>query len=177
MPPAAPTQAQITVLYDAFGKSSGMQKDWGYAALIEYGGKRILFDTGNNPDILAHNAQVKGIDLSKLDFVVMSHRHGDHMGGLSYVLKVNPAVKIYAPKEDFGVMERTFPVRSIERMPPCLLSSVTTMALRRTSCDSGRLGPGRTFNSSTETPKSLLTFTSLRWCRTSRERLNCVSCH
>jgi hypothetical protein len=47
-----------------------MHKDWGYAALVEYGGKRILFDTGNNPDILAHNAQVKGIDLSKLDFVV-----------------------------------------------------------------------------------------------------------
>jgi hypothetical protein len=176
MPPAAPPQAQITVLYDAFGKSSDMHKDWGYAALVEYGGKRILFDTGNNPDILAHNAQVKGIDLSKLDFVVMSHRHGDHMGGLSYVLKVNPAVKIYAPKEGFGVYGADCPVRSIERMPPCLLSSVTTMALRRTSCDSGRLGPGRTFNSWTETPKSLLTFTSLRWCRTSRERLNCVSC-
>jgi len=102
-------QAQITVLYDAFGKSSDMHKDWGYAALVEYGGKRILFDTGNNPEILAHNAQVKGIDLSKLDFVVMSHRHGDHMGGLSYVLKVNPAVKIYAPKEGFGVYGSNLP--------------------------------------------------------------------
>jgi metal-dependent hydrolase (beta-lactamase superfamily II) len=29
----------------------------------------------------------------------MSHRHGDHMGGLAYLLKVNPKVKIYAPKE------------------------------------------------------------------------------
>ena len=33
---------QITVLYDAFGKTSAMTKDWGFAALIEYGGKRIL---------------------------------------------------------------------------------------------------------------------------------------
>lgn len=98
-----PTHAQITVLYDAFGKDSAMQKDWGYAALVEYGGKRILFDTGNNPDILAQNAKAKNIDLSKLDFVVMSHRHGDHMGGLTYLLKVNPKVKIYAPKEAFGV--------------------------------------------------------------------------
>lgn len=80
-----------------------MQKDWGYAALVEYGGKRILFDTGNNPDILAQNAKAKDIDLSKLDFVVMSHRHGDHMGGLAYLLKVNPKVTIYAPKEGFGV--------------------------------------------------------------------------
>ena len=51
-----PPKAQIIVLYDAFGLTSEMQKDWGYAALVEYGGKRILFDTGNNPDILAHNA-------------------------------------------------------------------------------------------------------------------------
>src|ERR1700674_4202932 len=87
---ATPGNAQITVLYDAFGKASTMQKDWGYAALVEYGGKRILFDTGNNPEILAQNAKAKGVDLTKLDFVVMSHRHGDHMGGLTYLLKENP---------------------------------------------------------------------------------------
>ena len=94
---------QITVLYDAFGNTPGMEKDWGYAALVEVNGKRILFDTGNNPGVLAQNAKAKGVDLSRLDFVVMSHRHGDHMGGLTYVLKVNPRVKIYAPKEGFGV--------------------------------------------------------------------------
>ena len=110
-PMAGPSlaKAQITGLYDAFGKTPGMQKDWGYSALIEYAGKRILFDTGNNPDILAQNAKAKGIDLSKLDFVVMSHRHSDHMGGLSYLLKVNPAVKIYAPKEGFGVYGADLP--------------------------------------------------------------------
>jgi 7,8-dihydropterin-6-yl-methyl-4-(beta-D-ribofuranosyl)aminobenzene 5'-phosphate synthase len=102
-------KAQITVLYDAFGQTSTMQKDWGYAALVEYSGKRILFDTGNNPDILAHNAKVKGIDLSKLDFVVMSHRHGDHMGGLGHLLKVNPKVPIYAPKESFGIYGADLP--------------------------------------------------------------------
>jgi 7,8-dihydropterin-6-yl-methyl-4-(beta-D-ribofuranosyl)aminobenzene 5'-phosphate synthase len=101
--------AQITVLYDAFGKASAMQKDWGYAAFVEYGGKRILFDTGNNPDILALNAKAKGVDLTKLDFAVMSHRHGDHMGGLTYLLKVNPTVKIYAPKEAFGVYGADLP--------------------------------------------------------------------
>lgn len=106
---AASAKAQITVLYDAFGKLSDAHKDWGYAALIEYGGKRILFDTGNNPDVLAHNARAKDIDLSKIDFVVMSHRHGDHMGGLSYVLKVNPKVTIYAPKEGFGVYGADLP--------------------------------------------------------------------
>jgi len=116
---AAPPKAQITVIYDAFGKTPGLQKDWGYSALIEYSGKRILFDTGNNPEVLAQNAKAKGIDLSKLDFVVMSHRHGDHMGGLAYLLKVNPGVKIYAPKEGFGVYGSDLP-SSFYRKDPSL---------------------------------------------------------
>jgi 7,8-dihydropterin-6-yl-methyl-4-(beta-D-ribofuranosyl)aminobenzene 5'-phosphate synthase len=113
--------SKITILYDAFGKPSGMQKDWGFAALIEVNGKRILFDTGDNPDTLAQNAKAKGVDLSQLDFVVMSHRHGDHMGGLSYLLSVNPKVKIYAPKENFGVYGFSLPskfYRKDESLPP-----------------------------------------------------------
>jgi 7,8-dihydropterin-6-yl-methyl-4-(beta-D-ribofuranosyl)aminobenzene 5'-phosphate synthase len=106
---AEPSKAQITILYDAFGKSSAMEKDWGFAALIEYGGKRILFDTGDNPDILANNAKAKGVDLSKLDFAILSHRHGDHMGGMEYLLSVNPKVRIYAPKENFGVYGFSLP--------------------------------------------------------------------
>jgi 7,8-dihydropterin-6-yl-methyl-4-(beta-D-ribofuranosyl)aminobenzene 5'-phosphate synthase len=104
-----PAKAQITVLYDAFGTSPGMQQDWGYAAVIEYGGKRILFDTGNNGDILAQNAKAKGVDLSQLDLVVMSHRHGDHVGGLAMLRKMNPNVTIYAPKEGFGVFGSDLP--------------------------------------------------------------------
>jgi len=100
---------RITVLYDAFGKSSAMKKDWGYAALIEYQGKRILFDTGNDAGVLEQNAKASGVDLGRLDFVVMSHRHGDHMGGMSYLLRVNPRVMIYAPKEGFGVYGADLP--------------------------------------------------------------------
>jgi 7,8-dihydropterin-6-yl-methyl-4-(beta-D-ribofuranosyl)aminobenzene 5'-phosphate synthase len=111
---ASPTYAQtsagqITVLYDAFGNISTMKKDWGFAALIEYGGKRILFDTGNNAEIFAHNVEAKGIDLKQLDFAVVSHRHGDHTSGLNHLLKVNPAVKIYAPQENFGVFGAALP--------------------------------------------------------------------
>jgi len=68
---------------------SDMHKDWGYAALVEYGGKRILFDTGNNPDILAHNAQVKGIRSFEVGFCRNVAPPRDQHGGLSYVLKVN----------------------------------------------------------------------------------------
>ncbi len=99
---AAAETARITVLYDAYGKDATMTKDWGYAALVEIDGKRILFDTGDDPAILAKNVKAKAVDLTKLDFVVLSHRHSDHVGGLSYVLSVNPKVKIYAPKDGIG---------------------------------------------------------------------------
>jgi 7,8-dihydropterin-6-yl-methyl-4-(beta-D-ribofuranosyl)aminobenzene 5'-phosphate synthase len=105
---AAPT-ARITVLYDAFGKDAAMTKDWGYAALVEINGKRILFDTGDDAAVLAKNVKAKGVDLPKLDFVVLSHRHSDHVSGLSYVLSVNQKVKIYAPKEGFGIFGSDLP--------------------------------------------------------------------
>ena len=106
---AQSSTGQITVLYDAFGKTSTMTKDWGFAALIEYGGKRILFDAGNNAEIFAHNVEAKGVDLRQLDFAIVSHRHGDHTSGLNHLLKVNPAVKIYAPQENFGVFGAALP--------------------------------------------------------------------
>ena len=118
---AEPDKAQITLLYDAFGKTSDLQKDWGFAAFIEYGGKRILVDTGNNADIFAHNVKAKGIDLANLDFAVVTHRHGDHTSGLNYLLSVNPHVKIYAPKENFGVFGAELPgtfLKPNDALPP-----------------------------------------------------------
>jgi 7,8-dihydropterin-6-yl-methyl-4-(beta-D-ribofuranosyl)aminobenzene 5'-phosphate synthase len=56
--------------------------EWGYAALVEVDGKKILFDTGANPDTVLKNAKTLGIDLSDVEDVVVSHHHGDHTGGL-----------------------------------------------------------------------------------------------
>ena len=118
---ASKPKNQITILYDAFGQDAAMKKDWGFAALVEAGGKRILFDTGNDAETFARNVKAKGIDLSKLDFVVLSHRHSDHMAGLSHVLSTNPKVKIYAPKEGFGIYGSSLPstfYRKNESLPP-----------------------------------------------------------
>jgi 7,8-dihydropterin-6-yl-methyl-4-(beta-D-ribofuranosyl)aminobenzene 5'-phosphate synthase len=106
---AAYADGRITILYDAFGKPSELKKDWGFSALVEVNGKQILFDTGNNAEIFAHNVKAEGVDLTKLDFVVISHRYGDHIGGLDHLLSVNPEVKIYAPQEGFGVFGFVLP--------------------------------------------------------------------
>src|SRR6202051_3260003 len=115
------SKSQITILYDAFGTDPSMTRDWGFSALVEVAGKRILFDTGNDADIFAANVKAKGVDLKSLDFVVLSHRHSDHMAGLNYVLSVNPTVKIYAPKEGLGIygfsLSSVF-YRKEETLPP-----------------------------------------------------------
>jgi 7,8-dihydropterin-6-yl-methyl-4-(beta-D-ribofuranosyl)aminobenzene 5'-phosphate synthase len=103
---AAETPNRVTILYDSFGNSPSLTMDWGFAALVEYGGKRILFDTGNNARIFEHNVKAAGVDLRNMDFVVISHRHADHTSGISYLLTVNPKVPIYVPDEPWGLFAR-----------------------------------------------------------------------
>src|SRR6516162_6836461 len=103
---AAETPNRVTILYDSFGKNPSLTMDWGFAALVEYGGKRILFDTGNNARTFEHNVKALGVDLRNIDFVVISHRHADHTSGITYLLSVNPKVPIYVPDEPWGLFAR-----------------------------------------------------------------------
>lgn len=56
--------------------------EWGFAALVEVDGKRFLFDTGAHEDTVLRNLKVKGLDLSDVEAVVLSHNHADHTTGL-----------------------------------------------------------------------------------------------
>jgi 7,8-dihydropterin-6-yl-methyl-4-(beta-D-ribofuranosyl)aminobenzene 5'-phosphate synthase len=71
---------KITVLSTmlADGKELG---EWGFAALVEADGRRILFDTGQHTDVVLKNARSLGVDLSTVTEVVLSHSHSDHVGG------------------------------------------------------------------------------------------------
>jgi len=69
--------------------------EWGFSALVEVDGRRILFDTGMYPDTVLKNAHELHIDLSDVEDVVLSHFHDDHTGGLLTLRKTlalrNPA--------------------------------------------------------------------------------------
>src|SRR5712675_2536826 len=122
LPASLAAKDRVTILYDAFSDSKEIIKDWGFSALIEHDGKRILFDTGNDAATFEHNVKAIGVDLSKLDFVVISHRHTDHTTGLKYLLSVNPNVPVYAPMESFGIFGGA--------VPPALIKPVTTLPNR-----------------------------------------------
>jgi 7,8-dihydropterin-6-yl-methyl-4-(beta-D-ribofuranosyl)aminobenzene 5'-phosphate synthase len=56
--------------------------EWGFAAIVEADGHRILFDTGAHPDTVLRNARDLSVDLSSVEEVILSHNHFDHTGGL-----------------------------------------------------------------------------------------------
>lgn len=56
--------------------------EWGFAALVEVDGKKILFDTGANEDTVQRNLKAMKLDLSDVELVILSHNHDDHTTGL-----------------------------------------------------------------------------------------------
>ena len=92
-----PSGLRLTVLYDNTVAVEGTESDWGFAVLVELDGAVVLFDTGTKPEILQHNVRRLGVDLSRVDSIVLSHDHGDHTGGLPSVLAQHHDLKVYAP--------------------------------------------------------------------------------
>ena len=81
-PPAAGKvrALKITVLSTMLADGDALG-EWGFAALVEADGHRILFDTGAHTDVVLKNAQTLKIDLTTVPDVVLSHWHDDHVGG------------------------------------------------------------------------------------------------
>jgi len=80
LPAARIRSATITILSsNVTNFGSG---EWGFAALVEADGRRILFDTGAQADTVLRNVRSARIDLSEVTDLVFSHGHEDHTGGL-----------------------------------------------------------------------------------------------
>ena len=87
---------KITTLSENTAKTVDMVAEWGLSMLIESGKDKILFDTGADVSVPL-NAEALGIDLRRVDKIVLSHGHIDHTGGLGQVLdKINKKTDIIA---------------------------------------------------------------------------------
>jgi len=93
---------KLIVVVDNYPDSE-LKTAWGLSILAKTPENTILFDTGPDPDVLKENLKKLGIDPNEIDFVVISHEHGDHVNGLSYLAKIRPGLKVYVPK---GVARR-----------------------------------------------------------------------
>ncbi len=92
---------KITVLAENTSVSESLIAEHGLSLYIETESKKILFDMGQT-DAFAKNAENLGIDLTKVDFAVLSHGHYDHGGGLRTFLSVNENAPVYLSRHAFG---------------------------------------------------------------------------
>lgn len=72
---------KITILSTMLTDTTGIG-EWGFAALVEADGYRILFDTGRLPETVLQNAKALKVELAGIPEVILSHNHADHTGGL-----------------------------------------------------------------------------------------------
>ena len=88
---------RVTCLVDNTAQlSSGLWAEHGSAYLVETAEAKVLFDTGQSGEVLAHNLTVLDKDLSDLSSIVLSHGHYDHTGGLERVLSMCEGAEVVA---------------------------------------------------------------------------------
>ena len=91
---------KIVVLSENTTSSPQLLSEHGLSLYIETENNKILFDTGQS-DIFIKNAQVLGVDLTKVSAAILSHGHYDHGGGLNYFSQINPSCPIYISPHAF----------------------------------------------------------------------------
>ena len=91
---------RITVLTENTSINNDIGSEHGLSLYIETKGNRILFDMGQTK-LFAENAKKLGVDLSMVDFAVVSHGHYDHGGGLTEFLRINKKAPVYISKYAF----------------------------------------------------------------------------
>lgn len=94
---------RIVTLSENTAVANGFHAEWGLSMLAETDEGNFLLDTGNSTSAI-QNAERLGIDLGKIDKLVLSHSHSDHTGGLRDFLKRrNKEIEIVAHPNVFGL--------------------------------------------------------------------------
>ena len=65
----------VTIVYDTTAARADLTSGWGFSAVVDFDGHRVLFDTGNNPRAFASNLQKLGIPKNSIEHVIISHEH------------------------------------------------------------------------------------------------------
>ena len=87
----------ITIIYDNYQANQNLETDWGFACLVEYQGKQLLFDAGRKAELYKTNVKLLGINPEEVPALFISHEHGDHTAGIPWITSINPSITCYLP--------------------------------------------------------------------------------
>jgi len=124
----------ITVVYDNNPGDGDLEAAWGFACVIEGLPRTVLFDTGGDGRILLANMRKLDVAPGGIDAVVLSHIHGDHVGGLDAFLRQNGDVTVFLPAafpQSFkgAVRKAAAEVVECEKAAPVCAGASTTAVL------------------------------------------------
>jgi 7,8-dihydropterin-6-yl-methyl-4-(beta-D-ribofuranosyl)aminobenzene 5'-phosphate synthase len=88
-------ELEIRVLFDNTSAREDLQRSWGFSAVVDFGGHRVLFDAGSDPILLLQHLKKMQIDPKTIEHAVISHQHGDHLRGVYWVFEKNPEMKVH----------------------------------------------------------------------------------
>jgi 7,8-dihydropterin-6-yl-methyl-4-(beta-D-ribofuranosyl)aminobenzene 5'-phosphate synthase len=94
---SAMEEVLITIVYDNYPYKSGLGTEWGFSAFITYNDSNLLFDSGGSGALLLANLDALDIQPREIQNVLLSHEHGDHTGGLQYLLSAGADPNLYIP--------------------------------------------------------------------------------
>lgn len=86
---------KVNILVEDKPVDEVFKSEFGLSMYIEYDGKNILFDVGSSSAIY-DNAKLLNIDLEEVDYVILSHGHRDHLGGLKHMMPIVKKSEVYA---------------------------------------------------------------------------------
>lgn len=95
--PEAIGDFKLTIVFDNTTTNPQDLEGWGFAAVVDYGDHRLLFDTGGSGSVLLDNLRLVEVDPATIEAVILSHQHDDHTGGLMALLNTGIRPTVYAP--------------------------------------------------------------------------------
>ena len=91
----AQPELEIRVIYDNTSAREDVEAHWGFASVVTFQGRRVLFDSGTKPDLFLRNLKIMGVGVDSIEAAMISHQHPDHRNGVYKLFPLNRTMRVH----------------------------------------------------------------------------------